>query len=63
MGLEGMDRIYRAQDKDKWEALVNMQMKFHGMWGILCLTEDVLASQEGLWSMELVGLEETPHKS
>jgi len=26
------------------------------MWGIFCLTEDVLASQEGLWSMEIVGL-------
>ena len=33
-----------------------MLMKFYVMWGILCLTEDVLASQEGLWSMEIVGL-------
>ena len=56
MGWEGMDRVYLTQGKDQSEALVYMLMKFYVMWGILCLTEDVLASQEGLWSMEIVGL-------
>jgi len=35
-----------------------MLMKFCVMWGILCLTEDVLVSEEGLWSVEIVGLVE-----
>jgi hypothetical protein len=36
VGCGGMDWIKLAQDREKWQALVNMVMNFgfHKMWGI-----------------------------
>jgi hypothetical protein len=44
-----------AEDRDKWRAVVSavMNFGFHKMWGIFWLAEDLLASQEGLCSLEL----------
>ena len=40
-----------AQDRDRWQALVKAVMNSR----VICwLAEDLLASQEGLWSVELV---------
>jgi hypothetical protein len=49
------DWIELAQDRDKWCSLVNVVMKlgFHEM-GISRVADDVLVSQEGLCSLELV---------
>jgi hypothetical protein len=51
-----MDWIDKAQDRERWRALVNevMNFGFHKTRGISWLTDDLLASQEGLCSMELV---------
>ena len=46
-----MDWIELVQDRDRLRALVNVVMNIR-MWGISCLVENQLASQEGLYSME-----------
>ena len=57
VGWGGMDWTDLAQDRDRWQALVNavMNLQVHKMLRIFGLAEDLLASQEGLCSMELVG--------
>jgi hypothetical protein len=49
-----MDLIDLTQDRDKWQALVNvvMNFRFRDMWGISWLAETRLASQKVLCSME-----------
>ena len=54
-----VDWIYVAQDKDRSRVLLNTAMNewifvFHKMQEISWLPEDILASQEGLYFMELV---------
>jgi hypothetical protein len=53
-----MDWIDLAQDRDRWRAVVNAWWTFglHNMQGISWVAEDLLGSQEGLCSMELVEL-------
>jgi len=43
-----VDWINLAQDKDKWQAFVSMEMslRFHKMWGISDLAKELLGSQE-----------------
>jgi len=52
----GHGLYWSAQNKDKWQAVVNavMNIRFHKMRGISWLDENRLASQEGLCCMELV---------
>jgi len=47
-----------AQDSDKWQAVVKvvMNLQVQNKLGISGLTEELLASQEGLCSTELVNL-------
>ena len=54
VGFGGMDWIQLAQDRNRWQALVNavMNRRFHKMRGISWLVEKRLASQEELSSME-----------
>lgn len=54
---ESMDLIDMSQYRDKWWALVNKEinLRLHNMQGICWLAEDLLASWEGLYAMELVG--------
>jgi hypothetical protein len=54
VGYGGMDWIKLAEDTDSWWALVNAvwTLRFHKIWGISWLSENRLASQEGLCSME-----------
>jgi hypothetical protein len=51
-----MDWIDMAEDRDRWRAVVSavMNFQFYKMQGTSRLAEDLLASQEGLSSMELV---------
>ena len=46
---EGMDWINLAQDRDKWQAVVNVVMKLqvHIRLGISWLAKQLLASPEG----------------
>jgi hypothetical protein len=55
----GVDWIYVAQDRDRSRVIVNAVTNlwifvFHKMQEISWLSEDLLASQEGLCFMELV---------
>ena len=34
VGWGGTDWIDLAQDRDRWQALMNAEMGFHKMWGI-----------------------------
>ena len=45
-----------AEDRDRWQALVNEVMNHRVLLNVgnFLLAEDLLASQEGLWSLELV---------
>jgi hypothetical protein len=56
MGPGGMNWIHLAQDRDQWRTLVNTVMNFlvKQNIGLFCVAEGLLASQEGLGSMELV---------
>jgi hypothetical protein len=51
-----MDWIALTQDRDGWQELVNVviNLRVPQNAGISLLDEDLLASQEGLCSMELV---------
>jgi hypothetical protein len=54
MGWEDMDWIDLAEDRNRWQALVNMVINFgfHKMRGISWLAKKRLASQEELCSMK-----------
>jgi hypothetical protein len=43
---ESVDWINLAQDKDKWQAFVRMEMglRFHKMWGISDVAKELLGS-------------------
>jgi hypothetical protein len=57
VGWEGVEWMHLAQDRDQWWALVNTVMKLHfPLKAGNFLTEWLLASQEGLGSVELVNL-------
>jgi hypothetical protein len=47
--------ISLAQDKDRWWSLVNVEINLRVPYirGIPSLAEDLVASQEGLWSKDL----------
>jgi len=50
-----MDWIDLAQDTNRWQVFANTVMDMvHKMLGPSWLAEHLLASQEGLWSTELV---------
>jgi hypothetical protein len=54
--MKNIDWIDMAQDRNRWRTLVNavMNLRVHKMRGIFRIAEDLLASHEGLCSMELV---------
>jgi len=51
-----MNWINVAQDMDRWQAFVKMEMKlkFQKMQWISWLAEDLFVSEEARWSMEFV---------
>jgi hypothetical protein len=53
MGGKSMNWIDLAQDRIRWQALLNVVMKFgfHKMQGITSLAEELLAAQQGLCSI------------
>jgi hypothetical protein len=55
-GMGSMDWIDLAQERDRWQASVTtvMTFGFHNIWGMSWLAEDLLASEEGICSLELV---------
>jgi len=61
-GVLGVDCVDLAQDKDKWPVLLNtvMSHRVPQSEGCSWLAEGLLASQEGLWSEEL--MEFPPHQ-
>jgi len=50
IGWEIMDWVNMAEDRDKWQAVVNLVMYFQIplVWGVFGLAEGLFASQEGL---------------
>jgi len=51
----GMDGIDLAQDRDRWQVFLNVIIfGLHKIQEISWIDNDLLASQEGLCSMELV---------
>ena len=54
VGCGGMDLFNLAEHRERWWALVNavMTIGFHKMREIFRITENRLASLEGLWSTE-----------
>ena len=56
MGGGRMDWSDMAQDRHRRRLFVNAERTFvfRKMWGISCLAENLLASQEGLCSTELI---------
>jgi len=57
MSMIDMDWISLELDRDQWQVLVNMVMKFelHKRWEISWLAKWPLASQEGFYPVESVG--------
>lgn len=55
IGWEGVDRIDFAQNRGNWEVILHMVMNVRvpKMRGICSLTKGLLASQVGLYSMEI----------
>jgi len=51
-----MHWIEQAQERDRWQPFVNavMNLRFYKIQGISWQAEDLLTSQNELWSMELV---------
>jgi hypothetical protein len=50
-----MDRIDLAQDRDRWQVFLNViTFGLHEIQEISRIADDILASQEGLCSMELI---------
>jgi hypothetical protein len=56
IGWESMDWMDLAQDRDKWQAVVNsvMDFRFCVKWGIVRLAEELSASEEGLCCRDMV---------
>jgi len=51
IGCEDVDWIHVPQDRDQWRLWI---FRCHKMPGISCLAERLLASEEGLYSIQLV---------
>ena len=51
----GMDSLDLAENRDRWRSLVSAvtDCRFYIMWGNCSLSEGQLASQEGIFSMEI----------
>jgi hypothetical protein len=50
----GTDWIDLAQDRNRWQAVLSVVKKLHRMREIFCVSEELLISQKGLYSMGLV---------